>query len=72
MEDRRGALIKAMFSDLDRIKAKSLESAIFKNRFFSQNKGPDLQMKKEDETFEKAGNELPLMTKGKRADRVAL
>ena len=30
MEDRKAPLIKAMFSDLDRIKAKSLESAIFK------------------------------------------
>jgi len=30
MEDQRAPLIKVMFSDLDRIKAKSLESAIFK------------------------------------------
>jgi len=30
MEDRRAPLIKAVFLDLDRIKAKSLESAIFK------------------------------------------
>ena len=30
MEDRRAPLIKAMFSDLDRIKARGLESAIFK------------------------------------------
>ena len=29
-------------------------------------------MKKGDETFEKARDELPLMTKGKRADRAAL
>ena len=29
-------------------------------------------MKKGDETFEKARDELPLMTKGKRADRVTL
>ena len=58
MEDRKAPLIKAVFSDLDRIKAKSL--------------GLDLQMKKGDETFEKVGHELPLMTKGKRADRVTL
>ena len=30
MEDQRAPLIKAVFSDLDRIKAKGLESAIFK------------------------------------------
>ena len=30
MEDWKAPLIKAVFSDLDRIKAKSLESAIFK------------------------------------------
>ena len=30
MEDRKAPLIKVVFSDLDRIKAKSLESAIFK------------------------------------------
>ena len=30
MEDRRALLIEAMFSDLDRIKTESLESAIFK------------------------------------------
>jgi len=29
-------------------------------------------MKKGDETLEKARDELPLMAKGKRADRVAL
>ena len=30
MEDRRALLIKAVFLDLERIKTKSLESAIFK------------------------------------------
>ena len=30
MEDRRASLIKVVFSDLDKIKAKGLESAIFK------------------------------------------
>ena len=30
MEDRRALLINAMFSNLDRIKTESLESAIFK------------------------------------------
>ena len=30
MEDRRDPLIKVVFSDLDRIKAKGLESAILK------------------------------------------
>ena len=43
MEDQRALLIKAVFSDLDRIKTESLELAIFQNWFFSRNKGPDLQ-----------------------------
>ena len=30
MEDQKDPLIKAIFSDLDKIKAKGLESAIFK------------------------------------------
>ena len=63
MEERRAPLIKAVLSDLDRIKAKSLESAIFKIGSLAVTK--DL-MKKGDETFKKAGDELPLMTKGKK------
>jgi len=30
MEDQKAPLIKAIFSDIDKIKAKGLESAIFK------------------------------------------
>ena len=48
--------------DLDRIKAKGLNRLFLKSVL-----QPEQRM-----TFGKAGNELPLMTKGKRADRVAL
>ena len=38
MEDQRAPLIKAIFLDLDRIKAKGLESAIFKIGYSARTK----------------------------------
>ena len=65
MEGQRALLIKAMFSDLDRIKTESLESAIFKIGSSAGTKDLIFQNGKE-----KAGNGLPLITKSKGVDRL--